>query len=114
MIPGLCSLLYRRPGGSGGFSVTAAPASVANSGRGPTSSPATTATPIGGSAPYTYSWDRVSGAGLIIAGPAAATTVFIADLSPGEFLVESFQCTVTDSTLATAISNIVTATLSYA
>lgn len=56
-----------------------------------------TAVPSGGSAPYTYTWSRISGTSGDITSPSAATTTFSAYLSTGASEDATFRCTVTDA-----------------
>lgn len=75
-----------------------------------TTNPAT-CNPVGGAAPYTYTWSQVSGDPIwTVASPGAKSTAFTASpLSPGEFAEATFQCVVTDSSGATATTAAITA-----
>lgn len=55
----------------------------------------TTVTPSNGIGPYTYSWSSI--AGWTVTAPSSATTNFSAVVSPGDDLLVTFVCTVTDS-----------------
>jgi hypothetical protein len=60
----------------------------------------------GGTAPFTYAWAKVSGDGTVTAANAASTSAnFVVNRfsDSGEILVETVQCTVTDSTGATLV-----------
>lgn len=60
--------------------------------------PAVTATPTGGTPPFTYAWTRVSGdTGFTINSPAAASTTFTR--TPADEVTYSavFQCAATDA-----------------
>ncbi len=60
-----------------------------------------TASPSGGTAPYNYAWSGPGG--WTINSPAAGTTSFSkAGVAPGTEETESFTCTVTDASGATA------------
>lgn len=65
---------------------------------GTSTSDATTVTPSGGRAPYSYSWAKVSGQGDILS-PTSATTRF-------QTASGVFRCTVTDTLGATASADV--------
>lgn len=65
-----------------------------------------TVTPTGGVGPYTYSWARTSGSGLILTPSFATTSFYINGLTPGQLVSGVFQCTVTDSLGATATASV--------
>ena len=68
-----------------------------------------TASPQGGVAPFTYAWS--SATGWTVVSPAAATTGFRADDVPAfESASATFDCTITDSTGASAVNNQINAT----
>lgn len=70
-----------------------------------------TASPGGGTSPFSYAWSVVSGAGWTIGTPAAASTSFKSPaINPGDYAEATFKCTVTDASGAIAETNIVTAT----
>lgn len=58
---------------------------------------ASTATPSGGVAPFTYNWTRVTGSRITVSNGSTATATFSATLGWGENLSESFQVAVTDA-----------------
>jgi len=66
-----------------------------------------TANGVGGSAPYTYSWTKVSGALVNVLSATSAATAFNATgmISPTD-RVAVYRCTVTDSLAATSYSDI--------
>lgn len=79
-----------------------------------------TATGAGGTAPYSYSWARVSGAanasttGIVVtSGSAAATTFSASSLAAGESRSAVWRCTVTDANGFTGTAD-VTVTISRA
>ena len=80
-----------------------------------TTNSASTVTPSGGTAPYTYLWGRVSGSFDIDidSSTTAATTFSASGLVPGDSRTTVFRCTVTDSsgTPQTALTNTVTVTI---
>ena len=89
------------------FSVSAADVSGTQSGERPRrviSSP-TQATPIGGLAPYTYSWAILEG-GAIVTSPNSASTTFYQFLSPGTAESSTALVTCTDALGGTAITDI--------
>lgn len=66
-----------------------------------------TATPSGGTGPYTYLWTRVSGDSALVCGNATvATTGWSANLGRNTFVSAVWRCTVTDSLSATAFADI--------
>ena len=65
----------------------------------------TTVTPSGGTAPYTYSWAKVSGDTVTITSPTAATTTFSkSGMGVGDTFSGTYRCTVTDSTSGTPLT----------
>jgi hypothetical protein len=67
----------------------------------------TTATASGGTAPYAYTWARVSGDVLTIVSPLSQSTAFSYSSAAAEWTVSGvYRCTVTDSTGATATRDI--------
>jgi len=74
-------------------------------GTGTATTNATTVTPTGGTGPYTYAWvllDRTAPVAPTASAPTAPTTTFTqTGLAVGEFETSEWQCTVTDSLLAT-------------
>jgi hypothetical protein len=69
-----------------------------------------TATPSGGTSPYTYAWTQLSGDAISCNSPSAATTTFVASaLDVGEYRYATYRCTVTDATAATAAADLVVA-----
>jgi hypothetical protein len=114
VIPGLSSLLYTaRTNGS--FVAIVAPTSVSGSGPGSATSGSTTATPLGGTGPYTYAWYYFSGFTATFADSVtSATTTFTSNvISPGDSVVTTFYCVITDSASIVATSGLVTCTLTY-
>lgn len=62
----------------------------------------------GGAPGYTYSWVRISGSSSITAtASTSASTAFTATLSANQEFSAVFQCTVTDSSGATALADAV-------
>lgn len=87
------------------FSASISPFVASGNGRVNIETNDVTCTPLGGVAPYTYSWGYVSGDAVEVYFPTAATTKF---RSPGS-ANGVYACTVTDSTPGTplvAIANI--------
>lgn len=106
---------FSPPGGGGGgggtLVVSAAPSSAGRiSSSQVITSVTITATPSGGTAPYTYAWSFVGNAGVchINAPTVASTSVTAAPVDPG--LTESCQihCVATDSLGTSGTSNTVT------
>lgn len=113
MIPGLCSLFYRR-GTKGTFSVVISPTTVGGAGTGPgtVTSSSVTAIASGGTPPYTYSWARYTGDASISADSGtSATTTFSANLGINDSTSAQFVCNVTDSVAATVPSPLVNCSL---
>lgn len=97
-----------------GFGVTIAPGSASGSVAASqpqfrtVTSNSVTATPAGGTGPYTYSWTKVSGASSISAtSPTAATTTFSALVAKDSTVDAVWRVTVTDSLSATATADVV-------
>jgi len=69
----------------------------------------TTVTPSNGTAPYTYSWSRISGDSRVFAvSPTAATTAFRYTNAPvWTVAIATFRCTVTDALGATAAADVI-------
>jgi hypothetical protein len=83
-----------------------APGAYGFSSSSPVTSNATTATPAGGVAPYSYSWAHISGASMTANSPASATTTFTGVVGPGADLSAVFRVTVTDSLAQTATADV--------
>ena len=64
-----------------------------------------TATPVGGTGPFTYAWTKVSGDTLTVTNPTNASTAFRASIGPGDSRFATYRCTVTDSLGLTAIGS---------
>jgi hypothetical protein len=98
-------------GGGGGLTVSVSPFSAYGEefGSGTVVSNSVTATPSGGTAPYTYLWENISFGDIEALTPTSASTVFrkTFDLIPSESS-EDFRLTVTDadSNEATIIINV--------
>lgn len=104
-------------GGGGGGGMTAAAAPTATSGTriggGLTYSGTVTASPTGGTGPYTYAWARTGGGTTTEATtPSAASTTFRTYFDTGgQSRTAYFVCTVTDSLGAVANTAAVTVSL---
>jgi hypothetical protein len=101
------------------FSAAAAPATVTGAGfvLGPGNAVAitdtTTATPTGGTSPYTYAWQYVSGDTATVTSASSAATTFSRSvfMSPGDPTVELsgvYRCQVTDNNSTVVFTNNVT------
>lgn len=67
-----------------------------------------TATPSGGTAPYTYAWGQISGdPSIAIDTPSVDNTTFTANVTASDYIVGTFSCQVTDSGALMATSNTV-------
>ena len=77
-------------------------------GTGSVTTDAATATPTGGTGPYTYAWAYVSGdAGLSANSSTSATTTWTGSITAlGQDKTAVWRCTVTDSLAATASSTV--------
>lgn len=64
------------------------------------------ATPVGGTAPYTYSWVFVSGTSFTLENSATATATFSRTVSPGDVWSAIYRVTVTDVNGISAMANI--------
>lgn len=74
-------------------------------------SDATTATPSGGTAPYTYAWSQTGGDSMTITSPTAASTTFSKSVPDAVGYEGYFVCVVTDNVGQVAATNTVTCTL---
>lgn len=101
-------------GGGGGLSVTISPGEAmgfeSRVGAAPAvllvSTNSVTATPTGGTGPYTYSWSRVTGSSAPqVSSATAATTNWTANLGKNQVGSAIWRCTVTDSLLSTAFAD---------
>jgi hypothetical protein len=62
-----------------------------------------TASPVGGTAPFTYAWTQTGGETATIGSPTSASTPFtFAAVDPGDSKAGAFSCLITDATGATA------------
>lgn len=61
-----------------------------------------TATPTGGTAPYTYAWSFVGGDPMTVTSPTNASTTFRFGLGPSDARSATYRCTVTDKNGLTA------------
>lgn len=104
MIPGICALLYPRSGSpTGSFSAITDTPYVSVQGQGSISTPAITAMPIGGVAPYTYAWTYYGGdASMTINSAATSATTGTLDIRDGDYTQTQVICTITDNTGAKA------------
>lgn len=100
------------PSGAASFTATAVPSHVGGLciGTGTAATSVCTATPTGGTGPYTYAWAVVSYDNDIAptaALPTNAATVFIqTNIGVGEEYVATFRCTVTDANLETTTCDV--------
>lgn len=95
-------------GGGGGFSVIADPAILTAIGN---QTDTATATPTGGSSPYTYQWSLIGGSNIGIGTPNVDTTTFFYSGGPIMEATATFQCAVQDSNGVIAYSNQVDVTV---
>lgn len=65
-----------------------------------------TATPTGGTGPYTYAWTKVAGDTLTVTSPNSASTTFRAGIGPSDSRSATYRCTVTDKNGLTASGNV--------
>lgn len=65
-----------------------------------------TATPVGGTAPYTYSWVFVSGTSFTLANGTTATATFSRSVAPNDVWSAIYRVTLTDILGLTAMANI--------
>ena len=89
------------------MSVSVSPASVSGFryGSGNCYTDTTTATPTGGSAPYTYAWVKTEGFGAAVA-PSSSATSFVQYLTAEDSEYGVFQVTVTDAHGFTASASV--------
>jgi hypothetical protein len=119
MMPGLSSVMLQSVDLAAGAGATAYPTSVSktiSSTDGLSHSattPVTTLSATGGTAPYTYAWELDSGdASITITSPSSASTTFSASLAPDEAKTATFTGTVTDANGVKMTAN-VSATLHH-
>lgn len=92
--------------------ITPGSASGSRSGAGTVDTNSVTASASGGTGPYTYLWEYISGDTEInVITPTAATVVFRATVGIGDIFSATFRVTATDS-LANTGTQTITATLS--
>ena len=84
------------------FSASISPAVATGSGKVNITTNSVTATPVGGTGPYTYAWSYVSGDAVTVLSPTAAATAFRSNISAGGV----YRCTITDFLLATATATV--------
>ncbi|MGQ3081094.1 MULTISPECIES: hypothetical protein [Alphaproteobacteria] len=65
-----------------------------------------TATPVGGTGPFTYAWTHLSGDTLTVTNPNNASTAFRASIGPGDSWSATYRCTATDSLGTTALGSV--------
>ena len=65
-----------------------------------------TAAPVGGSSPYTYSWTYVSGDSFTIINANSITATFTRSVSPNDNFTGNYRVTLTDILGLTAMANI--------
>lgn len=97
-----------------GFSAVAAPDTPVGIGTGTvTTSGSTTVTVTGGVPPYSYDWQNTGGDDQMIATnqTGSVTSFRRTGVAPGDLFSSSFVCTVTDSAMQTADTNVVSATI---
>ena len=100
----LVAILFSIGGpGSLSVSVTPSPVTATRSGAGAISASANVGV-SGGTAPYSYTWTRVTGSRIGVTGTQSAT--FSATLGPNESITESFNVAVTDSVGAAGNQNV--------
>lgn len=83
-------------GGGGGLVVSISPNFAYAAGTGLSTTGAVTASVSGGTAPYTYSWTKVSGTTMTVTGPTSASTQWRYDPAVNEQATAVYKCTVTD------------------
>lgn len=70
-----------------------------------------TCTAVGGTPPYTYAWTDVGSTSIFPTAPVLPTSRFVVYFSSANSAATTYVCTVTDSTMATAVSLPVSITL---
>ena len=110
----LTTAVYAGQRSVGGLEGLGTPAGVFSTGMGSVTSAAFTATPLGGTAPYTYAWNYVAGpVGISIDSPATATSTATAILSIGDLIRGFVACTITDNVGTIVETNQITLQFQY-
>lgn len=81
---------------------------------GQVTSSSATATPSGGTGPYTYAWSKLYGDDMTVLAPTSATTAFRKGLGAGESASATYRCTATDKNGLTATANVGVSLINYA
>jgi len=93
-----------------GLSATSVFGNVNSGGAIDITTPSVTATPTGGSAPYTAAWTQTGGDTFTITNPSALTTSFVGvAVAPSTASTGTFVCTITDASGQSIASAVVTA-----
>ena len=94
-------------------SLSGSSASASGTGGGPFTTNSITVTASGGTAPYTYSWSKVSGDTMTISSSTAATVSWTDSGTAPSSLNSVWKCTVTDSASRTVDSANVSVSISF-
>lgn len=87
--------------------------SYSRTGDGALTTDAVTVTASNGTAPYTYSWTKVSGTTLTLSNASGASTTFSYTGTVGNTITAVYQCVVTDAISDTVNAGSVSITLTY-
>jgi len=93
---------------------SATPTLINSYGHGTVTSASFTATPSGGTAPYTYLWSRIGGSPEItINSPTAQSSTAHTTVGNADYIIGYVQCKVTDSSAHSVTTNAVLLTFQY-
>jgi hypothetical protein len=110
----LATAVYAGQHSVGGLEGLGTQTFISTTGTGSTTSASFTATPLGGTAPYTYAWSYVAGPiGIAINSPTSASSTATATLGIGDIIRGFVACTITDNAGTIVETNQITIQFQY-